>query len=95
MRQYGKESVANFVFRFCATCLKIQDLSEAEKMDCFVRALVPKVRLQVELWGPLNFHEVAMYAEHANAVITCVWGQDTHKPWQRSQKGGVAQRPPV
>ena len=30
MQQYGKESVADFVFRFCATCLKILDLSEAE-----------------------------------------------------------------
>ena len=26
MRQYAKESVADFVFRFRAMCLKIQDL---------------------------------------------------------------------
>ena len=45
MLQYGKESVADFVFRFCATCLKILDLLEAEKMDRFVRALVSEVRL--------------------------------------------------
>ena len=38
MRQYARESVADFVFRFCATCLKVPDLSEAEKLDRFVRA---------------------------------------------------------
>ena len=52
MRQYGKESVADFVFRFCATCLKIRDLSESEKLDRFVRALAQDIRLQVELRGP-------------------------------------------
>ena len=31
MRQYARESVADFVFRFLATCLKVPDLSEAEK----------------------------------------------------------------
>ena len=55
MRQYTKESVADFVFKFRATCLKIQDLSEAEKMDQFVRALAQGIRLQVELRGPQNF----------------------------------------
>ena len=34
-----------------------------------------------------------MYVEHVDVVITCVSGQDTHKPWQKSQKGGVPQRP--
>ena len=74
MRQYGKESVADFVFRFCATCLKIPDLSEVEKMDRFVRALAQEIRLQVELRGPQNFHEAAMFAERADAVITRVSG---------------------
>ena len=35
-RNYG-----GLLFHFCATYLKIQDLSEAEKMDRFVRTLVP------------------------------------------------------
>ena len=39
MRQSGRESVADFVFRFHATCLKIPDLSAAEKMDRFMCAL--------------------------------------------------------
>ena len=95
MRQFAKESVADFVFRFRSTCLKIPDLSEAEKMDRFVRALAQDIRLQVELRGPQNFHEAAMYAERADAVITRVSGQDTRKPWQKGHKGGFMQRPPL
>ena len=52
LRQYGKESVADFISRFRATCLKIQDLSEAEKLDRFVHALVLDTQLQVELHSP-------------------------------------------
>ena len=40
MQQYARESVADFVYRFRATCLRVPDLSEAEKLDRFVRALV-------------------------------------------------------
>ena len=81
MRQYTKESVADFVFRFRATCLKIPDLSEAEKLDRFVHALAQDIRLQVELRGPQDFHEVAMFAERADAVLTRVSGQDMRKLW--------------
>ena len=48
MRQYVRESVADFMFRFRVTCLKVPDLSKAEKLDRFVRALVQDIRLQVE-----------------------------------------------
>ena len=95
MQQYGKESVADFVFRFHATCLKIPDLSEAEKLDRFVRALAHDIRLQVELCGPQDFHEAAMFAEWADAVITRVSGQDTRQLWQKGQKGGYMQHPPL
>ena len=91
LRQYGKETVADFVSRFRATCLKIQDLSEAEKLDRFVRALIQDIRLQVELRGPQNFHEAAMFAERADAVIMHVSGQDTRKSWQKGYKGGPPQ----
>ena len=40
MRQSSRESVADFVARFRATCLKVPDLAEAKKMDRFVHALV-------------------------------------------------------
>ena len=83
--------MADFVSRFRATCLKIQDLSEAEKLDRFVRALIQDIRLQVELRGPQNFHEAAMFVEHADAMITCVSGQDTRKSWQKGYKGGPPQ----
>ena len=95
MRQGSRESVADFVSRFRATCLKVPDLAEAEKMDRFVRALVQDVRLQVELRGPQDFHEAAMYAERADAVLTRVSGQDARKPWSKGHKGGFAQRPPL
>ena len=45
LHQYSKESVADFVFRFRATCLKIADLSNAEKLDRFICALVPDIRM--------------------------------------------------
>ena len=95
MKQYGRESVADFVYRFRATCLRVPDLSEAEKMDRFVRALVSEVRLQVELRGPANFHEAAMFAERADAVITRVAGHDARKPAQQKQKWGYSQRQPA
>ena len=38
-----KETVADFVSHFRARCLKIQDLSEAEKLGRFVCALVPDI----------------------------------------------------
>ena len=64
-------------------------------MDRFVHALVPEVRLQVELRGPLDFHEAMMYAEHGDAVIVHASSQDTGKPWQKSSKGGLQQCPPM
>ena len=95
MRQYARESVADFVYRFRATCLRVSDLSEAEKLDRFVRALVQEVRLQVELRGPNNFHEAAMFAERADAVITRVAGHNAQKAAPLKQKWGYAQRQPV
>ena len=95
MRQYGKKSLAYFVYHFRTMCLRIPDLSEAEKLDHFVHTLAQDIRLQVELCGPQDFHEAAMFAEWADAVITPLSGQDMRKPWQKGQKGGFAQRPPL
>ena len=85
LKQFNRKSVADFVFRFRATCLKIADLSEAEKLDRFVRALVSDIRLQVELHGLRDFHEAAVFAEHANSVISRIPGQDSRKNWQQKQ----------
>ena len=95
MRQYAHESIADFVFRFRATCLKVPDLSEAEKLDRFVRALVQEIRLQVELRGPANFHEAAMFAERADAVITHVAGHDVRRAASQKPKWGNAQCSPA
>ena len=83
--------MADFVSHFRVTCLKIQDLSEAEKLSKFVRALIQDIQLQVELHGLQNFHEAAMFAERADAVIMRVSGQDTQKSWQKGYKGGPPQ----
>ena len=95
MKQYARESVADFVYRFRATCLRVPDLSEPEKMDRFVRALAQDIRLQVELRGPNTFHEAAMFAERADAVITRVAGHSTQKVAPPKQKWSYTQRTPV
>ena len=46
-------------------------------MDKFVCALLLDMQLQVELHGPQNFHEAAMFVKRADAMMTRVSGQDT------------------
>ena len=84
LKQFNRESVADFVFCFRATCLKIADLSEAEKLDRFVRALVSDIRLQVELRGPRDFHEAAVFIERADSVISRIPSQDSRKIGSKS-----------
>ena len=74
--------------------MKIDNLSEAEKLDRFVRALVSDVRMQVELRGPVTFHDVALYAERADAILSRVTGHDSKKNWQKKNKSGYQHRPP-
>ena len=92
--QYGKESVADFLHRFRSLCLKINNISEDEKLDRFVRALVPDVHMQVELRSPVTFHDVVMYAERADAVLSRVTGHDSRRNWQKKNKSGFQHRPP-
>ena len=93
MYQYAKESVADFLHRFRATCLKIEHLSEEEKLDRFVRALANDVRLQVELRNPATFNDAALYAERADAVLSRTAGHGFRQNWQQKKnKGGY--RPP-
>ena len=83
------------MFRFRATCLKVPDLSEAEKLDHFICALVQDIRLQVELRGPTDFHEVAMFAECADAVISHVAGHDACKAAPPKKKWSNFHRSPA
>ena len=95
MYQYAKESVADFLHRFRATCLKIEHLSEEEKLDRFVRALVNDVRLQVELRNPATFNDAALYAERADAVLARTAGHSFRHNWQQKKNKGGYRPPPA
>ena len=94
MYQYAKETVADFLHRFRATCLKIEHLSEEEKLDRFVRALVSDVRLQVELRNPATFNDAALYAERADAVLSRTTGHGSKQNWQQKKNKGGYRPPP-
>ena len=93
MHQYSQESVAYFVFHFRSTCLKIDNLSKEQKLDRFLRTLVPDIRMQVELRGPITFHEAAIYAERDDVVLSRVPSLDSRRNWQKQQKVSSQQRP--
>ena len=95
MYQYSKESVADFLHRFRATCLKIEHLSEDEKLDRFVRALQQDVRLQVELRNPATFHDAALFAERADAVLARTTGHGSRQNWQQKKNKGGYRPPPT
>ena len=72
--QGNTQSVVDFLFKSQEVCLKTNDLSEAEKLDQFLSALIPNVRMQVERRGPEAFQEAAMYAERAHTILSRVSG---------------------
>ena len=92
LRQKDKESVADFLHKFRHVCIRINDLSEAEKLDKFLRALNGNVRMQVELKEPSTFEEAARYADRADNVLTRVSGQGTggKSSWFKGNGGGNA-----
>ena len=49
----------------------------------------------MELRGPANFHEAAMFAEHTNALIMYVAGHDVCRVAPQKQKWGNFQRSPI
>ena len=75
LRQREKEPVSDFLHKFRQVYIRINDLSEAEKLDKFLRALNTNVRMQVELKEPANFEEAARFADRADNVLTRVSGQ--------------------
>ncbi len=75
LRQREKEPMSDFLHKFRQVCIRIDDLSEAEKLDKFLRALNTNVRMQVELKEPASFEEAARYADRADNVLTRVSGQ--------------------
>ena len=87
--------MADFISRFRATCLKVPGPGGGGE-NGQVRS-----RAGAECEAPggtarsQDFHEAAMYAERADAVLTRISGQDACKPWSKGHKGGFAQRPPL
>ena len=77
LRQREKEPVSDFLHKFRQVCIRINDLSEAEKLDKFLRALNTNVRMQVELKEPTTFEDAARFADRADNVLTRVSGQGT------------------
>ena len=75
LRQREKEPMSDFLHKFRQVCIRIDDLSEAEKLDKFLRALNTNVRMQVELKEPTTFEEAARYADRADNMLTRVSGQ--------------------
>ena len=49
--------------------------------------------MQVELRGPVTFHEAAMYTERADVVLSRVPSQYSRRNWQKQQKVSSQQRP--
>ena len=71
MHQFSKESVANVVFDFHAIYLKITDLSDAEKLDRFVLAVVPyNALLSMHELFWMFAHGVCVFAHHEYALET-------------------------
>ena len=70
LRQREKEPVSDFLHKFRHVCIRINDLSEAEKLDKLLRALNVNVRMQVELKEPATFEEATRYADRAHNVLT-------------------------
>ena len=58
-------------------------------MGRFVSALVQEIWLQVELRGPVNFHEAVQFAEREDVVITCVACHNAQKAAPQKTKWGI------
>jgi hypothetical protein len=61
-------SVQAYTHLFRTTILEITDISEAEKLDRYVRGLKPYVRREVELRSPKNFDEAIIIADRVDAI---------------------------
>lgn len=75
-------SVAKYNFDFTQLCLEINDISESEKLDKYIRGLKDRIRMEVELAEPttlsqamskaqridnITYHSyMAQHGEHAN-----------------------------
>lgn len=63
-----ERSVRSYIQEFQRLCLRITDMSEAEKLDRFLRGLKRHVRVEVELREPHTFDEAARMAERVDVI---------------------------
>ena len=73
-----------FPIQVLGSIFNINDLLEAEKMDPFLRVLVPNVRVKLELRRPADFQEAALYAKRADTALARASGQDYCMKWHKS-----------
>ena len=63
-----RTSVQAYVTRFTELCLEIEDISDAEMLDRFIRGLKPNAQRELELHRPVNLEDAIERAERVDAV---------------------------
>jgi hypothetical protein len=66
MRQFG--SVSKYNFEFTALCLEIDDISESEKLDRYIRGLKYSIKEKVELEEPTTLAEAMSKAQRIDSI---------------------------
>lgn len=61
-------SVAKYNFDFTQLCLEINDISESEKLDKYVRGLKDKIRVEVELAEPTTLPQAMSKAQRIDNI---------------------------
>jgi hypothetical protein len=61
-------SVAKYNFDFTQLCLEINDISESEKLDKYVRGLKDKIRVEVELAEPATLAQAMSKAQRIDNI---------------------------
>jgi Ty3 transposon capsid-like protein len=64
-----KRSVAEYANDFNKLILKLPEMTEDEKMYCFITGLRTEVKLQVELQRPSDFQTAKEIADRADTII--------------------------
>jgi hypothetical protein len=67
-QQKRGEKATTFVERFLATCLKIPSLTDEEKLDRFVRGLLPHYRKEIELREVTSFQDALRLAQRIDGI---------------------------
>ena len=60
--------VQSYTYAFQSTILEIEDISELEKLDQFVRGLKERVRQEVEIRNPETIEEAMQIAERFDSI---------------------------